>query len=117
MRQWLVVGIIGLVVICAAVAVIAITRANDRAALAAQNQAQINRALVQSCEDNGNPLRMAVQQMLRDQIRQSHSPKLEEFFPQIPPRQLHRLIHRANERRRQEIRQIAPVDCASLYQH
>lgn len=117
MKHWVVVTIIGLVILCAALVVFAVVQANNKALIAAQNQAQINEALVRSCEDNGNPLRMAVQQMLRDQINQSHSTNLERFFPQIPPRKLHRLIHQANEKRRQEIRSIRPVDCNALYGH
>lgn len=97
------------------VAVIAISNANSTAQRVAASQEQINSILTRSCQDNGNPLRMAVQQMLRDQIEQSHSAQLERFFPQIPPKQLHKLIREANQKRRQEIRTIAPVDCEALY--
>ena len=79
------------------------------------SQNAIHAGLVQNCEENGNPLRVAVQQILQDQIDQSHAVNLEKFFPQIPASQLHRLIHQQNQRRRSEIRQIAPVDCEHAF--
>lgn len=78
-------------------------------------QKELVSGLVQSCEQNGNPLRTTVQQILQDQIDQTHAVDFSKFFPQIPPAQLHHLIHAQNQTRRQEIRQIAPVDCAALY--
>lgn len=76
---------------------------------------QLRDGLVTSCEGNGNPLRVAVIGMLRDEIEQSHRADLARFFPQIPPAELEALIEEQNERRREVIRTIQPVDCEALY--
>lgn len=76
---------------------------------------ELRDGLVASCERNGNPLREAVQKMLRDDIAQSRSPALRRFFPQIPPAELDRLIQAETKANEETIREIAPVDCASLY--
>lgn len=76
---------------------------------------RLREGLVESCERNGNPLRKTVQDILRDQIKQSESPLLARFFPQIPKADLDRLIAAQNELRRERIQQIAPVDCQALY--
>lgn len=71
--------------------------------------------LVKSCEQNGNPLREAVSGQLQYQLTQSHSFDYSLFFPTIPPRQLHELIHMQNQQVRAELDTIHPVDCESLY--
>ena len=78
-------------------------------------QRQLRNGLVTSCERNGNPLREAVQKMLRDEVAQSKAPILRRLFPQIPPVQLERLIRAEAKANEATIREIAPVDCASLY--
>lgn len=80
-----------------------------------KNSNDLRDGLVQSCATNGNPLRLAVTTLIQSQIDQSHSLDLELFFPDIPPAQLHELIHRQNQRRLKLLRQIQPVDCQSLY--
>jgi len=70
--------------------------------------------LVASCERNGNPLREAVQRMLREQIRRSERTPAS-FFPNIPPKVFEELIRQSIEADRKTIHEIAPVDCASLY--
>lgn len=75
----------------------------------------LRNGLVKSCERTGNPLREAVQKMLRDQIRQSNPAEIRRFFPQIPAAELERLIAEQITRDRTTIRQIAPVDCSNLY--
>jgi uncharacterized membrane protein len=76
---------------------------------------ELRDGLVASCESNGNPLREAVQKMLRDDIAQSRSPVLRRLFPQVPRAELDALIRADNEADRATIESIAPVDCASLY--
>lgn len=71
--------------------------------------------LIKSCDKNGNPLREAVQKMLRDDIEQSKSPVIRRFFPYIPSGELERLIQAETKSDEATIRAIAPVDCASLY--
>lgn len=73
--------------------------------------------LVSSCDKNGNPLREAVQRILENEIEQSQSPILHEFFPQIPSSRLDELIQDANKERREIIAEIAPVNCEKQYPH
>lgn len=75
---------------------------------------ELRDGLVASCESNGNPLREAVQAMLRDQIRRSKNTP-PEFFPDIPPAVFERLVSEQIRANRARIAQIAPLDCASLY--
>lgn len=75
---------------------------------------ELRDGLVASCERNGNPLREAVQKMLREQIRASEQTP-PSFFPNIPPEVFEALIRERIAANRQIIHQIAPVDCASLY--
>lgn len=75
---------------------------------------ELRNGLVASCERNGNPLREAVQKMLREQI-QSSKRTPPEFFPNIPPAVFKALIRDRVQANREIIDQIAPVDCASLY--
>ena len=75
----------------------------------------IRTGLVKGCEQNGNPLRLAVRDVLQDQVDQSRSGNLERFFPQIPPERLAALIRDANVQRLEAIRSLAPVDCDALY--
>lgn len=71
--------------------------------------------LVKSCNRNGNPLREAVAKMIREQIKQSSSPEIRRYFPQIPAEELERLIRKQTKSREQTLREIAPVNCAALY--
>lgn len=70
--------------------------------------------LVTSCERGDNPLRAAVQMMLREQIERAESTPAR-FFPDVPPAVFHRLVREQVEATRAAIRRIAPVDCAALY--
>ena len=97
------------------VVVIAVVDTKQQASSIANSQEVIQQILTRSCQDNGNPLRAAVAQMIQDQIDQSKRPSLHQFFPQISRKRLNRLIHRANVQRRKEIRSIKPVNCYALY--
>jgi hypothetical protein len=87
----------------------------DRSSETEAFSAELRAGLVTNCQRGGNPLRKAVQRMLREQIAQSKHIDLAKFFPQIPPAELQRLIAEQNAKRRALIRSIAPVDCTRLY--
>ena len=97
--------------------VIAVVNAHDQASSAGETAHTTQRILIRSCRDNGNPLRMAVREMLQDEIKQSHSPFIYKAFPQFSHRRLNRKIGQANRTRRKLIRQIKPVDCSATYHH
>lgn len=71
--------------------------------------------LVASCQKNGNPLRQVVRDILQTDIEQSKSLDYEQFFPNIPPAQLHALIHQENKESKRQLKTIEPLDCAALY--
>jgi len=75
---------------------------------------ELRDGLVTNCEQSGNPLRTAVQMMLREQIKQAESTPAR-YFPDVPPAVFHRLVREQVEATRAAIRRIAPVDCAALY--
>lgn len=72
----------------------------------AVDQDQLRNSLIESCKTVSVPQRQALIGVLEDQIAQSRAGDLERFFPQIPPRQLHRLIHNANRDRQVRINQL-----------
>lgn len=79
-------------------------------------QSQLRTGLIKSCEDNGNPLREAVQSLLREQIKSSkNTTLLEKFFPQIPKSQLEKLTEASVAANQTRLREIRPLDCESLY--
>jgi hypothetical protein len=70
--------------------------------------------LVESCEENGNPLREAVQSLLREQVvRASKTPA--SFFPGIPPAVFHQLVQEQAASNQALIASIQPVDCPAQY--
>ncbi len=75
---------------------------------------QLRNGLVASCEKNGNPLREAVQRMLREQIQRSEKTPAS-FFPNIPRAVFNKLIADQTAADRATIRRIRPLNCASLY--
>lgn len=72
---------------------------------------ELREELVRNCATNGNPLRRAVQGLLREQIRNAESPEIRRLFPQIPEQLLEAHIA-ADENR---LIEIAPVSCANQY--
>lgn len=87
---------------------------NARSDDAARFASELRNGLVKSCEQNGNPLRRAVQRMLHEQIRSSEQTPAT-YFPNIPPAVFKMLVKRQIKADRETIHQIAPVSCSSLY--
>lgn len=81
----------------------------------ASDEDRLREGLIINCEKNGNPLREAVQTLLREEIKQSHSPLIAELFPQIPKEQLRELTEQTNKKKRELIASITPVDCDAEY--
>ena len=77
---------------------------------------ELRNGLIASCEKNGNPLREAVQSLLRTQIKNSQNLKqLERFFPQIPPPELRTLTERQVDANQKLLHEIDPLDCEKIY--
>ena len=62
-----------------------------------------------------NLIRKTLREQLQEQIDQSHSTDYERFFPNIPPDELHDLIHQGNVDRRERIRQLERQHCKQLF--
>jgi hypothetical protein len=75
----------------------------------------LRNGLVQSCKVNGNPLREAVQDQLREQIHQRENLDYARFFPNVPFAELKALLEQQNRADRATLKKIAPVDCSRLY--
>lgn len=76
---------------------------------------ELRNGLVASCEKNGNPLREAVQGLLEEEIKQSNPKTIEQFFPQIPPKLLERIIAKTTKHKERVIKEISPLNCEALY--
>jgi hypothetical protein len=76
---------------------------------------ELRNGLVKSCARSGNPLREAVQHMLREQVQRSDPATIRRYFPQIPSSELNRLLREQREANEATIRRIAPVNCKALY--
>jgi hypothetical protein len=91
--------------------------ADQTKVLARQNRhfaKELSSGLIRSCQQNGNPLRRAVQQLLRQQIRAADSTP-PSFFPSIPPDRFRELIRRGDAFKRRAIHKVEPVRCAEQY--
>jgi uncharacterized membrane protein len=76
---------------------------------------ELRNGLVESCEVNGNPLREAVRHQINEQIQQREQLDYARFFPNIPTAELKLLLDQQTEADRERLKEIAPVNCASLY--
>lgn len=77
-------------------------------------QEALKTGLIEACEHS--PIKEAVIGQIQYQLDQSRTVDYETLFPDIPPDQLHTLIHQANEQRRAQLEQINSVDCQARYQ-
>jgi len=95
-------------------ALFSVWASRDSANKANQNSADLQAGLIESCEVNGNPLRVTVQGLLHEQIASARKTPAS-FFPDIPPATFHRLIRESIEAKRKRLAKINPVDCAAQY--
>ena len=77
---------------------------------------QLRDGLVANCENNANPLREYLAGEAQRQIQQQQGFDQEQFFPNVPPDLLHKLIQDQIDRERHALDTIlAPVNCETLY--
>jgi len=72
---------------------------------------ELRDGLVESCELNGDPLRAAVRNLLREQIRNTESPLIKELFPTLPQSFIDMRVAALHQR----LAEVKPVVCNDLY--
>lgn len=70
--------------------------------------------LVYSCEHEGNPLRVTVQKILKEDIKNSAHIQTS-YFPNIPPHVIHLLVQKGIAAEKARLKEIAPIECAEAY--
>lgn len=76
---------------------------------------ELRHGLIHSCEVNGNPIREAVQGVLRQELKRSDPETIRKFFPQIPEAELNHLLESQMDQIRAQIEKLNPVDCSAQY--
>lgn len=88
----------------------------QEATAAAVTNQELIEAIVESCEDNGNPLREVLQNSLQREIAQAKNTELyRQFFPDVDPKELDRVIAKQVKIAQRELRRIEPVNCKNQY--
>jgi hypothetical protein len=98
-------------VVVGGVVVVVLTRATDNRHFAER----ITDALVDSCEENGNPLREILIEEQEDALQNPHDPRIHELFPQAPIPLAEQIIREGNAQHRERIHRLRPVDCRAQY--
>jgi hypothetical protein len=85
-----------------------------------RNSAQIDtvqQAVVKACETSLKPggVRYILAAQIEQQIVQSSSFDAAQFFPNVPPKTLHRLINAQVKQERREINQLRGINCSAQY--
>lgn len=122
LKRWLIsfiVSVAAAIIVVTIMSVVTKDEARDSkdvANAAAVTSTELIEAIVESCENNGNPLREVVQEGLNEQIVQSQNEKLyEEFFPEADPAKLDRLIQAQVREYEKRLKKIEPLNCAKQY--
>lgn len=77
---------------------------------------EIRQSQIESCEKNGNTLRVVLQNRIHNEIIQtSNRSLLEKFFPNITEDELDKFIKKSVKERRKEIKEVAPINCMKEY--
>lgn len=79
---------------------------------------EVREGQVESCEDNGTPMRETLTEILQEQIDESHSPltsKIAEAL-HLTDEEAQAIIKAQNEKRRERIKQIKPFSCEKQYE-
>ncbi len=92
-------------------------RAEDAAREASQAAVTVRAAAIQNCQKSLQPggIRFIIADGLRHQIDQSKTLDYQQFFPNVPPRQLEGLIAHQRQQQEQQIKDLKSVNCVQLY--
>lgn len=92
-------------------------KAHD-AADAAKGAAEVVRtSALENCRNSAQPggVRFIIAEQIRQQIQQSDRLNYEQFFPNVPPDELHKLIAAQRERQKKQVQALLNVNCDALY--
>jgi len=76
---------------------------------------ELRQGLIEGCETNGNPLRAAEREDLREGIAAPNDPRLRELFPNVSPETIRRITAESNKRKRDRLAEVRAVDCVAQY--
>jgi predicted PurR-regulated permease PerM len=107
--KWVLVRFISALVIVVTLVVAVVIREGQLAS-------EIRTGLIENCQNNGNPLREVLQKRIQHEIEQTQNRELlEKFFPNISQKELEDFIEESVEERREEQKEVAPIDCNEQY--
>ena len=99
--------------------IVSLFSVNENANRAEANADELRAGLIANCEKNGNPLRDAMQALIRDQIEQDRvfvdSKQAALFFPNVPPEQVKALVKTSIQNNERLLESVPDVDCQALY--
>lgn len=75
----------------------------------------LHSGLVDSCKQNGNPLRRIVRERIERELAQTTMAEIEEFFPSLTRHRLEVLLHTARRNNAKDIKELKPVHCKTQY--
>lgn len=77
---------------------------------------ELEQGLIANCETNGNKLRIAVQHIYQEDLKNTFNEALlKKVFPEVPEPTFKELVQESRERDERIIKEIAPVDCSEQY--
>ena len=106
--KWLVIALLGVTVFACATFGVALY-------LKQQNTEQLRKDFVTGCETSGNTIRGILTHRSEGEEARDKLKLLKEIFPGLPPGHLYALVTLAKVRDRQEIAELAPINCAEKY--
>lgn len=98
------------------VAMFLVWRTEQAAHTANETSQNLRAGLIASCEDNGNPLRVAVRGILKEGITAPNDPRLRELLPNVPQEVIERIAKEGNRKKHHALAQIQEVNCVTQYE-
>jgi len=108
-----------LVILLTLVAILSAFDARNRSTDVQRFSEDLRMGLIASCEQNGSPLRNAIQLIILDDIQQTQAfigtKEGSQLFPTVPPRQLDALLRDTVRDNRRILATIPDVDCQATF--
>jgi hypothetical protein len=76
---------------------------------------ELRDGLVESCEQNGNPLREVLIEEQEAAIESPHDPRIHALLPDVPQSVIQKIVAEGNAEHRERIKKLQPVACHAQY--